>query len=373
MPQKEKGKGPETRKWAFLIYIAGDNNLSDAGLEDIQELCDEGSSSDIHVGLEVDTYGEHTGSIRYEIGEPDWTGKAYRTVIERLGEKDSGDPATLREFLEWGFERYPAQNTVLVIWNHGSGFRTVRRDIAYDDFGSSLNMPEIEIAFTAAGVTPKNKISILGFDACLMSMLEIVHHFKDLTEFIVGSQQTEPGDGWPYNAVLNRLKTLPNAANMSSAIVEEYMKDYKKTGITNITQSAISTDKTQQAVDSVSKLGDELAGICITHYKKLKRIRTQCQNYEMADYIDLVHFCAIVEKEIDIPEIRTAARDTIDATLKCVVVSKCNGKAVENSNGLSIWFPAETNLYHNYRSKYLELKCNAKSFGWVDFLDLYHS
>ncbi len=89
MKQKNKKITPVKRRWGFLIYIAGDNNLSDAGLEDIQELCDEGSSDHVHVGVEIDTYGEHTGSIRYEITEPDWTGKAHRTVIQRLPEKDS--------------------------------------------------------------------------------------------------------------------------------------------------------------------------------------------------------------------------------------------------------------------------------------------
>ncbi|MCF6155925.1 MAG: hypothetical protein E3K36_11880 [Candidatus Brocadia sp.] len=61
------GKCAPEKRWAFLAYIAGDNNLSNAGLEDIQELCDEGASVQVHVGVEIDTYGEHTRSIRYEI------------------------------------------------------------------------------------------------------------------------------------------------------------------------------------------------------------------------------------------------------------------------------------------------------------------
>ena len=77
-------RGPPRKPWSLLVYIAGDNNLSDLGLQDIQEMCDVGASSRTHVAVEIDTVGEHTGSIRYEIGEPDWSGYAHRQVIERL-------------------------------------------------------------------------------------------------------------------------------------------------------------------------------------------------------------------------------------------------------------------------------------------------
>ena len=223
--------GPGTKPWGLLAYIAGDNNLSDAGLEDIIELCQVGASGNVHVGVEIDTYGEHTGSLRYEITEPDWTGQAYRTVIERLNEKDSGDPETLWSFLKWGFGRYPADDHLVVVWNHGAGFRSPKRDIGYDDFGSSLDMPEITGAFRKAKIGPENRISVLGFDACLMNMIEIAHHFRDYAEFLVGSQQTEPGDGWPYDEVLKIIKKGPAARELAEKIVRAYIKCYRKVAV----------------------------------------------------------------------------------------------------------------------------------------------
>ena len=191
MKYRKTETGPVKKNMAFLIYIAGDNNLSDAGLQDIRELCEEGASDKVHVGVEIDTYGEHTGSIRYEITEPDHEGVSHRTVIERLPEKDTGSPETLSSFIKWGLKRFPADNYIVIIWNHGSGFRPVRRDVAYDDFGSSLDMPEIENAFSRSGIGENNKISILGFDACLMNMLEIANHFHNRIE----SRQNRVTDG----------------------------------------------------------------------------------------------------------------------------------------------------------------------------------
>ena len=109
--RRRSRQGPPRKPWSLLVYIAGDNNLSDYGLEDIQEMCEVGASSRSHVAVEIDTEGDFTGSIRYEIEEPDWSGYARRRVIERLPEQDSGDPETLRNFLRWGIGRCDAGQT----------------------------------------------------------------------------------------------------------------------------------------------------------------------------------------------------------------------------------------------------------------------
>ena len=91
IPSKTPKAAQIKKPWGVLTYIAGDNNLSDAGLADIRELCQVGASADVHVGVEIDTLGDYTGSIRYEISEPDFSGKAHRIVIERLPEQDTGN------------------------------------------------------------------------------------------------------------------------------------------------------------------------------------------------------------------------------------------------------------------------------------------
>jgi hypothetical protein len=373
MKRRNSKLKPEKRRWGFLVYIAGDNNLSDAGLEDIQELCDEGTSARVHVGVEIDTYGELNGSIRYEITEPDWTGAAYRKVIERLPEKDSGDPDTLRSFLKWGLGRYPAEGHIVVVWNHGAGFRSIRRDIGYDDFGSSLDMPEIEDAFTRSGIGPKNKIAILGFDACLMNMIEIANHFRDHVKVVVGSQQTEPGDGWPYDRVLRAIKESASSTDLAERIVKEYIRDYRSRGIFNVTQSAIDIGKTDAAIDAIGNLGNLLAENIGSYHKEIRGIRLRAQTFKMADYIDLIHFAELVSKHIDNRSIVNAANVIKKTAAACIITSDKLGSTVKSANGLSVWFPAYESLYYDYRSKYLALKCNRQGSGWVEFLDRYHS
>jgi hypothetical protein len=371
--KKARQSGPQKKRWGLLAYIAGDNNLSDAGLEDIVELCKVGASNQVHVGVEIDTYGEHTGSLRYQITEPDWEGKAHRTVIERLSEKDTGDPETLRSFLSWGLERFPAENHLVVVWNHGTGFRSIRRDIGYDDFGSSLDMPEIEDAFRRAGIGPKNKIAVLGFDACLMNMLEIAHHFKDQVEFIVGSQQTEPGEGWPYDEVLKLANQGLSRGDLAKAIVKAYIKSYEVKGVFNVTQSAIDCTKTEPVVKALSELGCLLVERIDGYRREMVLARLHGQTFEMADYVDLIHLMTLLSKNIPDGGVAEAARAVTKAARACILSSQTLGNTVARAHGLSIWFPAHRRLYSSYRAKYLSLKFAEAYTGWVGFLDAYHS
>jgi hypothetical protein len=367
-----KGRGPVKKHWGLLAYIAGDNNLSDAGLEDLIELCAVGASERVYVGVEIDTYGEYTGSLRYEITEPDWEGRAHRTVIERLPEKDTGDPETLRSFLSWGFKRFPADNHLVVVWNHGAGFRSVRRDIGYDDFGSSLDMPEIEDAFRRAGIGPKNKIAILGFDACLMNMLEIAYHFKDQVDLIVGSQQSEPGDGWPYDEVLRLATKGPHRNDLAKRIVKAYIKSYEARGIFNVTQSAIDCTKTEPAMEALSDLGHLLVERIDGYRRELTLTRLHAQTFEMADYVDLIHLMTLMARNVPDGGIADAAKSVSRAAASCVLVSETLGGTVAKSHGLSVWFPAHKRLYSDYRAKYLSLRFAEAYPGWISFLDAYH-
>jgi hypothetical protein len=71
--------------------MAGDNNLSEFGLRDIEEMQQSGISSQTNAVVEIDQAGDFDGTIRYEITEKDpRTGKADRIVKERLSERDSG-------------------------------------------------------------------------------------------------------------------------------------------------------------------------------------------------------------------------------------------------------------------------------------------
>ena len=372
MARRRRRRSLPPRTWAMLAYIAGDNDLSDNGLEDIQEMCDVGASRRTHVGVQIDTAGEHDGSIRYEISEPDPTGAAHRVVIERLPESDSGNPEVLYRFLRWGLERYPALHRLAVVWNHGAGFRTARRDIAYDDYGTSLDMTELKRALRRAGLGPRNKLAILGFDACLMNMLEIAYQLRDETEYLVGSQQTEPGDGWPYDRVLAAMNAGPGPEEMARRIVRIYIRACRAVGDSNVTQSAVRTDRVEAAARAWSRLGDALAASLPGETAALRRVRALVQAYEYPDYVDAVHTARLVAQHARTPAVRARAREFAEAVRRAVVATGREGAMVRDSHGLTIWFPPDRGGYLEFRAKYTALDVCARHPGWVRFLDALH-
>jgi len=111
----------------MLAYVCVDDPiLSDAGRKDIEEMAHGGITKDTHIAAQIDTQGG-SGSLRYEISEPDFDGISHRQVIERLPETFTGDPKTLSSFLSWGETRCSPASRLLVLGGHGQGFRALRR------------------------------------------------------------------------------------------------------------------------------------------------------------------------------------------------------------------------------------------------------
>lgn len=379
--------GPR-KKWTLLLYIAADNDLSQEGLKDIDELCEAGSSDDLYVAVEIDTQGFH-GSLRYEITEPDWSGVGHRKVIERLPEQNSGDPRTLSNFLIWGLGRYPADAYMVVIWGHGNGFRNVRKDVLPDDLsGSSLDIPEIEKAFKDAyRILNKSndfRIDILGFDACLMGMLEIANEFSSISNYIVGSQQTVPSTGWHYQKVLHILKSNPTSKELARQLVDIYISEYKQLNIQDVSQSSIDTDLLKTVTNHVHQLGDILFQYLEESPQNermfrnmLRKARMASQEFDMADYIDIIHFLLLLREYFGAEKYQSLLDQAtlLEAAVKAAVINTNTfGRGLLDSNGLSLWYPAIEQTYMNHRAKYLLLTCNQnKECGWVGFLDEYHT
>ena len=71
-------------------------------------------------------------------------------------------------------------------------------------------------------------IDIVGFDACLMSMLETAYAFRKSSSLLVASEELEPGAGWDYDYFLSRLLSKPSITplELSKTIVEAYKARY---------------------------------------------------------------------------------------------------------------------------------------------------
>ena len=116
---------PATKAWTVMVYLDGDNNLEDYVVKDIEtELSALGSNSSVNVVALADR------GPGYDASRGDWqsTKVFYCTqgmladaagAVADWGERNMGDPQTLRDFVTWTKAYYPATNYLLAFWDHG--------------------------------------------------------------------------------------------------------------------------------------------------------------------------------------------------------------------------------------------------------------
>jgi hypothetical protein len=410
-----------------MVYLAGDNNLDSAGVVDLNEMKTVGTTDRIAVIAQFDRAGAKQATVRYCLkkGTP-----VAKDAVQTLGETNMGDPRVLEDFVTWGIANYPADHYLLVLWNHGAGWddanlyqgdvfsgaappvsrkkqplvmrgatvvtrpiafsqaraglsRTRRalfsttveaavkqRGIAYDDQAQDF-LDNIELKKVMARISKqlKRKIDILGMDACLMSMVEVAYQMRDTADYSVGSEESEPGEGWPYDRILKALAAQPDMTpeDLSKTIVSQYLASYKSGD--NVTQSAMSLAELKPLASAVDGLAKALKKILADAASRsaLINARAQVQEYSRPydDYCDLLDLCDLICKGVNNPSVKNACADVKQAAGAAVVAAGCKGPAVDKSQGVSIYFPKKklSPLY-----KTLEFTKQSK---WDEFLTAY--
>jgi hypothetical protein len=95
-------------KWTVMVYMAGDNNLADAGITDLAEMKKIGSNSSLKVIAQFDNGADKSTTRRYLLRQG--TSLASDQVAD-LGTTDCGDPKVLLEFVSWSSVNIPPITT----------------------------------------------------------------------------------------------------------------------------------------------------------------------------------------------------------------------------------------------------------------------
>jgi len=303
---------PNIPEWTVMVYLDADNNLESAGIDDINEMEMAGSSSDVNIVVQADripysvlaannqgyaddtSNGNWTTTRRYYITQDFDPVQINSQLKSDLGELNMGDPQTLVDFASWAVTEYPAKKYLLVIWNHGGGFRSTNlaKDIAWDDTNGEdkITMPELEYALSAINTQMGKNIDIVGMDACLMAMTEVVYQIKDYADILVASEENEPGDGWPYDTILDQLVVNPTVSpeQLATDIVDEYVFSYP---YRSVTQSAIDLSYMDTLTSQLSNLASAIMDDNLTIKKNYLEASNSSQYYGDFDFIDLYDFC----------------------------------------------------------------------------------
>lgn len=405
------------RKWTVMVYLAGDNDLEAYGVKDLGEMKAVGSTDEVAVVAQFDRMSDQV-TRRYYLT----AGQSLDAdCVAQLPEVNTGDPEALIDFITWACHTYPAERYGLVLWNHGTGwkdediyqaarhhgvadrvtrgqvrglasgkvsralFRTTleglvvgtvqaERAILFDDSSADfLDNIELRSALQEAVNRIEQPFDWLGFDACLMNMLEVDYQIRGMCRLVVGSQENEPGDGWPYDVILARLVEDPdmNSEALGRVIVEAYVGFYQTyhPGLP-VTQSAVSLAGIEAVAKAVNVLARALLGSLVDRgtLGLLFGALRSAQSFSDRDYVDLTHFCQLLAEADSDGEVGAAARGVVDlltGEASPVVATGRHGPEVANAWGLSIYLPARV-----LSPLYSQLEF-AQGYGWDEFLDAF--
>ena len=190
------GGGKDTA--TILVYMCGTDleSRSGMGTADLQEML--GARFGDKINLLVYTGGcsrwqnNQVSSSKNQI----WQVKDGQllNLQKDLGSVSMTDPDTLSGYIRWGVKNYPASRYQLILWDHGGGSVS---GYGYDEkFASSgsMSLAGVDAALRDAGV----KFDFIGFDACLMATAETALTLTQYADYLIASEETEPGVGWYY-------------------------------------------------------------------------------------------------------------------------------------------------------------------------------
>lgn len=421
--KKNAGK---KKDWTLIVYIAADNDLRGFAARNIKQMADVGSNDFLNIAVQLDIRitGNKKITRRYYIEQ----NKILHVNSEdpTSQKMDSGDPRTLVSCCKWAIENYPAQNYALVLWNHGTGVidpetgriinpsplfafnpesnqleldRSIEfleyienidpkfKGICWDDStGNYLTNQKLDAALNEICTTllDGQKLNIIGFDACLMAMLEIAEITKKYAHVMVCSQEVELGAGWNYERVLSpfRQSTMSQEA-FAKHIVEAYYEVYSK--ITpDYTQSAINLDDIEKLETNVNTIANLLTE-CLSLQKnnsvknaiQASRSKLLCTHFDEPSYVDMHHFYTNLlanlkhfsltnpEQEKTLKASLMQALEKGRSYIKELVLANRVGKNLSLAQGISIYFP-ERRIHPSYRKTSFAAKNK-----WITFMTQY--
>jgi hypothetical protein len=359
--------------WTILVYMAADNNLEAAALLDLKEMAAVGSSDQVRIVVQIDRSAGYASGPAVNL--PDFSGgkrllvhKGSLEVLQSLGDIDSGNQATLAQFIAWGVSQYPADRTALVLWDHGGGWN----GYGVDETSGSLIRPSALSKAIGQGLASGGlaRLSLVAFDACLMATFEIASMLSPYAEYLLASEETVPGHGFDYAQL---AAAVANPTISATALSQQIITGYVDQATVNASLPTITISLTDlYALDDLDTALGKLgavggAPLPVNTATSIGRARAAARGFGdqgttpgvMVDLVDLAARVAAEDPSY------AAVADAIAVAVSKAVVSRFHGPSRAGSNGMSAYFP-----FHS-RDEDPTYKEIAEVAPWRQFLDSY--
>ncbi len=331
---KLKGNGKDSV--TVMIWMCGADLESKSGMatNDLQEMASATISDKMNII--VCTGGARTWHIQgisnrvhqvYQVK----TGELNR-LVDDYGSGSMTDPGNLEEFIKLCAKNFPADRNILIFWDHGSG--TVK-GYGYDELNQrsgQMSLAGINSALKNAGI----KFDMIGFDTCLMATAENALMLSNYADYMVASEETEPGIGWYYTNWLSLLSK--NSSTPTIQVGKQICDDFtsecnrlcrgQKTTLSVVDLAELSGSMKSAFADFSTSTSNLISG---SNYKAVSNARSMTREFAPSpiDQIDLVHFA----NNLGTAESKALSK----ALLSAIKYNRTSN--ISNAYGLSIYFP----------------------------------
>lgn len=379
--------------WTIMVYMDGDNDLEANVLEDLSEMAAVGSTGKVDLVVMADTMSITEGTHWYSVDEGDspidTDGGANECDCDGIaggcpGELNMGDGATLEYFIRTAVASSPAENYMLVLWDHGASWYGVCEDWSSALPGGGydlLTMDEISGAITAAGDgLPEGALKVVDFDACLMSGVEVAYEIRDLAEYMVAAVTTIARPGFEWQWLLEDLDALTDMSPraVGETMVDSFMEFYSQCvgkGIAGYPYASLSLIDLSAVEELVTVGVNGMAAVLLDHVaenvqksaiQRTERQTPQIQYLgELDPFVDLGLFALALADGIPgmVPVADTVAGLVEAAVVHYGFVTGVSGQCMDTM-GISIYYTCAPGILSDY---------GALAFGedtlWDEFLE----
>lgn len=396
---KTKTEEYPLKDWTVMVYLSGDNDLSEECVWSLKEMFRVGSSARIGLSVLIDARAtrirkfdvnalleerarkrsaakprNQKSSRRIDISDRDLIAGGEDL---RRGRDSMASVQTLTEFIEDVKEHHKAHRYLLILSGHASG--PIGDSFLVDQYPAhALSVNGVRTAIMTAG-----GVDVLGMDSCGMAMAEVGYQLRECAEILVASEGFEQNTGWPYFNILTAMQADPemDARKLAAEIVRQhtdYYSDYLMAGVsTDI--SACDLRKSKAVADAVRRLAEILDSSFPPdktpppdqqHKQHPKDTRSfvedlplrsravadaiilahwRAQSYRFEQHVDLYDFCDLLESGCRDQAVidacaqlknKIAGHITKDGASDGYIIKACrSGDAFQHSHGVAIYFP----------------------------------
>ena len=438
------------KEWTIMIYMAGDNNLSvdmAYAMEQIKGVAAAGEEGP-NLFVYYDGNSPAIPTLYCDFSDP-LKPKYVRSykVPDKLypvpskANENAAHWKSVVNFVDWCVNKVEVESDggevtygrranryALIFSGHSLGFQdiglfkdeTSGKSLKMDDLHDGLTrivsekkllekvarkckIPKGEERDRETKVLLGQKLAILGFDSCVMGMLEVGYQFCSVAETMIASEGSVPSAGWTYAKILGCLaQGGHNRYGDTQKVAEHFVRQFIESqdaytvGGVSVDMAAWDLNQMDDLAAAFDSLSEALVE-CFRYedsriYRRMERavlmVHWKCQSYMYDQNVDLGDFCELLDQEcaliaddLDGVELellnylRGQCENVWHQLRSAVLLSGFSGGLYQYSNGISVFFPWSREGYEvsrkNYEGLWFAKEATRKKFSWAGFLKKY--